>query len=193
MTFFELSADIARIARDPTLFNFISECAPNTRIVIGDARLTLEKEPNGTYDMIFIDAFIGAAIPIHLLTREALKMYFDKLKPNGVVAMHISNYRLELASVAAGIAAANGMIMRLYDGGDIEEDDDDFVIIPRVAVIARNDADFGALAKSQYWPLRARDPRQRVWTDDYSNILSAIVRKIREDRAQGGSNDDDDE
>jgi hypothetical protein len=190
VTFFELSADIARIARDPSLFNFIPECAPDTRIVIGDARLTLAKEPDGTYDMIFIDAFNGAAIPIHLLTREALAMYFTKLKPNGVVAMHISNYRLELATVAAGIAEANGAIMRLYDGGDIEANDDDFTIIPRVAVIARNEADFGALSKSKFWPVRPRDPRQAVWTDDYSNIFSAIVRRWQE---EGGDNGDDEE
>jgi hypothetical protein len=189
LTFFELSADIAKIARDPTLFNFISECAPKTRIVIGDARLTLEKEPNGTYDLIFIDAFIGAAIPIHLLTREALKMYFDKLKPGGVVAMHISNYRLELATVVAGLAEANGAIMRLYDGGDIQPDDDEYTIIPRVAVIAKNDADFGPLRESKFWPVRPRDPRQAVWTDDYSNIVSAIVRRWREQQGEG--NDDE--
>jgi hypothetical protein len=193
VTFFELSADIARVARDPTLFNFISECAPKSRIVVGDARLTLEKEPNGSYDLIFIDAFIGAAIPIHLMTREALKMYFDKLKPNGVVAMHISNYRLELATVAAGIAEANGAIMRLYDGGDIEADDNQFVIIPRVAVIARNDADFGVLKDSKFWPVRPRDPRQAVWTDDYSNIFSAIVRRLREEQQSGGGDEDDEE
>ena len=104
VTYYEIDADIARIARDPSLFNYISECAPKTQIVIGDARLTLADAPDGTYDLLFVDAFIGAAIPIHLLTREALELYFRKLKPNGIVAMHVSNRNLELASVVAGIA-----------------------------------------------------------------------------------------
>ena len=97
-----------RIATDPQFFNYVPECAPDARIVLGDARLRLTEAPDGSYDLIFIDAFIGAAIPIHLLTREAVALYFKKLKPNGIVAMHISNRNLELASVAAGVAEANG-------------------------------------------------------------------------------------
>jgi len=180
VTFYELDADIARIARDPTLFNYISECKPDTKIVIGDARLTLADAKDGSYDLLFVDAFIGAAIPIHLLTREALALYFTKLKPNGIVAMHISNYNLELATVVAGIADANKMLVRLYDGGDIEMSEEEHRWIPRVAVIARNPADFGALAKSKFWPPIERDPRQRVWTDDYSNIVGALLRRIRQ-------------
>ena len=180
VTFYELDADIARIARDPTLFNYISECKPDTKIVIGDARLTLADAKDGSYDLLFVDAFIGAAIPIHLLTREALALYFSKLKPNGVVAMHISNYNLELATVVAGIAQANGAIVRYYEGGDIEMDEDEHRWIPKVAVIARNPADFGKLAQSEYWPVIERDPRQRVWTDDYSNIVGAMLRRIRQ-------------
>jgi len=74
--------------------------------------------------LIFVDAFLGAAIPIHLLTREAMATYFRKLNPHGIVAMHISNRNLELASVVAGIAEANNAIARVYDGGDVEEDKD---------------------------------------------------------------------
>src|SRR5207249_7299924 len=67
-----LDPDVIRIARDPTLFNFVSECRPNISIVQGDARLTIGNAPDASYDLIFVDAFIGAAIPIHLLTREAM-------------------------------------------------------------------------------------------------------------------------
>jgi len=179
VTYYEIDADIARIARDPSLFNYISECAPKAPIVIGDARLTLADAPNGTYDLLFVDAFIGAAIPIHLLTREALELYFRKLKPNGIVAMHVSNRNLELASVVAGIAEANKAIVRVYDGGDIEEDVDEHRWIPTIAAVARNEADFGILAKSELWPIRERDPRQRIWTDDYSNIVGALLRHLR--------------
>jgi SAM-dependent methyltransferase len=187
VTYYEIDADIARIARDPSLFNYISECAPKTQVVIGDARLTLADAPDGAYDVLFVDAFIGAAIPIHLLTREALELYFRKLKPNGIVAMHVSNRNLELASVVAGIAQANGAIARVYDGGDLEEDADEHRWIPTIAAVARNDADFGVLAKSEFWPIRERDLRQRVWTDDYSNIVGALLRHLRS--RQGGNDE----
>ncbi len=108
LTYYEIDPDIVRIARDPKLFTYITECAPDAPIVLGDARLRLADAPDGSYDLIFVDAFIGAAIPLHLLTREAMALYLRKLKPNGIVAMHVSNYNLELASVVAGIAGANG-------------------------------------------------------------------------------------
>jgi hypothetical protein len=179
LTYYEIDPDIIRIARNPELFTFLSECAPNAPILIGDARLQIADAPDGSYDLIFVDAFIGAAIPIHLLTREAMALYMKKLKPHGIVAMHISNRNLELASVVAGIAQANGAITRVYDGGDMEEDASEQKWIPKVAAVARREEDFGALAKSEYWPIRERDPNQRVWTDDYSNIFGALLRRLR--------------
>jgi SAM-dependent methyltransferase len=183
LTYYEIDPDIARIARNPELFNYLSECAPDTKVVLGDARLRIADAPDGSYDLIFVDAFIGAAIPVHLLTREAMALYFKKLKPDGIVAMHVSNFNLELASVAAGIAGANGAIARLYDGGDVQPDPSLHHWVPRVAAIARREEDFGDLARSPFWPVRAADPNQRVWTDDYSNIVGAILRNFREKRA----------
>jgi SAM-dependent methyltransferase len=182
LTYYEIDPDIVRIARDPKLFNFVSECAPNTPIVIGDARLNLAEAPDGSYDLILVDAFIGAAIPIHLLTREAVALYFRKLKPHGLLAMHISNRNLELASVVAGIAEANGAVARIYNGGDVQEDAEHHKWVPRVAAVARAEEDFGVLARSDYWPIRERDHSQRVWTDDYSNIVGSVLRNLRERR-----------
>jgi len=178
--YYELDPDVIRIARNPALFNFVSECRPNIPIVQGDARLTIANAPDAGYDLIFVDAFIGAAIPIHLLTKEAMAIYLRKLKPNGIVALHVSNYHLELGSVVAGVAHANGAITRLYDGGDVQEDAAEQKWVPIVAAVARKDEDFGALAKSRYWPLLPPDPAQRVWTDDYSNVLGALVRRLRQ-------------
>jgi hypothetical protein len=185
LTYYEIDPDIVRIARDPNIYQYVSACAPQTEVVLGDARLRLADAPDGSYDLIFVDAFIGAAIPIHLLTREAVAMYLKKLKPNGIVAMHISNMNLELASVAAGVAQANGLILRLYDGGDVEPNPDLHHWVPRIAAMARRDEDFGQLAKSAFWPVRQADPAQRVWTDDYSNILGAMLRRMREARSPG--------
>jgi spermidine synthase len=182
MTYFEIDPDIVRIARDPKLFNFVSACGPSTPIIIGDARLRIAEAPDASYDLILVDAFISAAIPIHLLTREAAALYFRKLKPHGLLAMHISNRNLELASVVAGIAEANGAVARVYDGGDVQQDAEHHKWVPRVAAVARAEEDFGVLAKSDYWPVRERDPSQRVWTDDYSNIVGSVLRNLRERR-----------
>jgi SAM-dependent methyltransferase len=178
--YYELNPDVIRIALDPKLFNFVSECRPDIPIVQGDARLTIANAPDASYDLILVDAFIGAAIPIHLLTREAMAVYLRKLKPNGIVAMHVSNYHLELATVVAGVANANGAITRLYDGGDVPEDANEQKWVPIVAAVARKDEDFGALAKSRLWPVLPPDPAQRIWTDDYSNVPGALVRRLRQ-------------
>ena len=100
---FELSLDQAR------RFTFLSICAPDVPIVLGDARLTLGREPDGTSDLIIIDAYSSDAIPVHLASaREAMAMYQSKLAPGGVIAVHVSNRHLDLTRVVAGIAAANG-------------------------------------------------------------------------------------
>jgi len=178
--YYELDPDVIRIARDPTLFNFVSACRPDISIVQGDARLAIANASDASYDLIFVDAFIGAAIPIHLLTREAMAVYLRKLKPNGIVAIHVSNYHLELATVVAGVADANGAITRLYEGGDVSESASEQKWVPIVTAVARKDEDFGALAKSRFWPVLPPDPAQRVWTDDYSNVLGALVRRLRQ-------------
>ena len=187
LTYYEIDPDIVRIASDPKLFGFVAECAPDAPITVGDARLKLADAPDASYDLIMIDAFIGAAIPVHLLTREAIALYLRKLRPDGLIAMHISNKNLELASVVAGVAEANGVIARVYDGGDVEEDAERYLWVPRVAAIALREQDFGALAKSEYWPVYERDASQRVWSDDYSNVVGAVLRNLRNRNQSGGN------
>src|SRR5258707_8837945 len=106
--YYEIDPAIVRIARDPYLFSFLWVCRPAVPIILGDARLTLADAPDGSYDLIVVDAFSSDAIPIHLLTREAMALYLNKLTPRGMVVMHVSNRHLELASLVAGIAATNG-------------------------------------------------------------------------------------
>jgi hypothetical protein len=96
-----------------------------------------------------------------------------------MVIMHLSNRHLELASVVAGIAQANGMVMRLDDDETDGTNDDEYRFQSTVAAAARKDADFGALAASRHWVTKAADPNQPVWTDDYSNVVGAILRKLR--------------
>ena len=178
--YYEIDPAIIRIARDSGLFHFLSACRPDVPIMLGDARLTLADAPDGSYDIIYVDAFTSDAIPIHLLTREAMAVYLRKLTPHGIAVIHVSNRFLELASVVTGIAAANGAVTRVNDGSDFTENVNEYLFVGTVAAVARTDQDFGALARSQYWPLQTPDPSQRIWTDDYSNIVGAIIRQLRE-------------
>ena len=180
MHYYEIDPAVIRIARDPYLFSFLWVCRPDVPIILGDARLTLAEAPDGAYDLIIVDAFSSDAIPIHLLTREAMAIYLKKLSPHGMVVMHVSNRHLELASVVAGIAAANGLIARVSDSSDLDEAANPYKFVATVVAVARSEEDFGALAQARDWALKAADPSQWVWTDDYCNIVGAVVRKLNE-------------
>jgi hypothetical protein len=178
--YYEIDPAIVRIARDPYLFSFLWVCRPAVPIILGDARLTLADAPDGSYDLIVVDAFSSDAIPIHLLTREAMALYLKKLTPRGMVVMHVSNRHLELASVVAGIAAANGRVTLVSDEAELDEAANPYKFVGTVAAVARDEQDFGALAHSRDWTLEPPDPRQWVWTDDYCNIVGAVIRKFNE-------------
>jgi hypothetical protein len=177
--YYEIDPAIIHIARDSGLFHFLSACRPDVPIMLGDARLTLADAPDDSYDIIYVDAFSSDAIPIHLITREAMAIYLRKLAPHGIAVIHVSNRFLELASVVTGIAAANGAVARVNDGSDFVEKESEYLFVGTVVAVARNDLDFGALAFSNYWPRQTPDPNQWVWTDDYSNVVGAVIRQLR--------------
>jgi hypothetical protein len=172
--YFEIDPVIVRIARDPARFTFLEWCGQRTTITLGDARLTLAETPDETYDVIIVDAFSGDAIPVHLLTREAMTIYLQKLCPGGLIGLHLSNRNLELVSVATGLAASHGLVTLVTETAD---DEQSMRLGSTVAVIARTPEDFGTLAQSKDWEVRQPNPTQRVWTDDYSNIVGAMMRK----------------
>ncbi|UGY16485.1 fused MFS/spermidine synthase [Bradyrhizobium septentrionale] len=176
--FFEIDQSMVDTARDPKYFTYIQNCEPNLKPVIGDARLTFAKEPDGVYDLIIVDAYSSDAIPIHLATEEAMAIYKQKLAPQGAVVMHVSNRHLELASVVVGIADANDMKSWVYseDSGR----DNEYIFSTSVVVSAREEADVGKLASSDVWTETEADEKQRVWTDDYSNVLGAVYRRLRD-------------
>jgi hypothetical protein len=175
--FFEIDQTMVDTARDPKYFTYIHVCEPNLEPVIGDARLTFAREPDGVYDLIIVDAYSSDAIPIHLATEEAMEIYKAKLAPQGAVVMHVSNRHLELSSVVVGIADANDMKSWVYN-----EDtgrDNEYIFSTSVVVSAREEADVGKLASSDKWALTEAEDHQRVWTDDYSNVLGAVWRRLR--------------
>ena len=136
LTYFEIDPAVVRIAKDPKRFSFLTECRPDVKIVIGDARLTLSDQPDGQFDMILIDAFSSDAIPTHLLTKEAMAIYKQKIKPDGLILMHISNKHMALASAVAGIAKANGLVWRVIDSEE-GYDDENHMFSSNVVAVAR--------------------------------------------------------
>ena len=118
-TFYEIDPLVVRIASDPRYFTFLRDCLPNAHIVLGDARISLRNTANGRYDMFVLDAFGADAIPIHLLTREALQLYLEKLADHGILLFHISNRYLDLQKVL-GNAASDAGLMALVENDTAE-------------------------------------------------------------------------
>ena len=174
--FFEIDPEVVRIARDPGLFRFLSACAPDARIVLGDGRLTLAASPD-RYDLIILDVFSSDAIPVHVLTREAFAGYLARLAPRGVIAVHVSNRHMELAGIVAAVAKESGLVATVRRDDTISDLAEDYRSNAEVVVLARNNADLGDLPSRDGW--RSIEPPAGVtaWTDDYSDILRAILRK----------------
>ena len=176
--FFEIDPVVVGIARDPQKFRFLSECAPNSDIVLGDARLTMAADQH-SYDLIVLDAFSSDAIPVHLLTREAMAVYRSRLKPGGTIILHISNRHMRLDGVVARVAQEQGLMTWLgQDSSDVDFLGN-FHAHAIIAVVASTPADVGDLKKLPNWVQLAPDPSIRAWSDDYANILQAIWLRIK--------------
>lgn len=175
-TFFEIDPEVVRIARDAKYFNFLGACAPDAAIVLGDARLTLSASEH-RYDLIVIDAFSSDAIPVHLLTREALAGYLARLEQDGMLIMHISNRHMDLSRVVAAIGAAEGLVAYVRQDDRPEVFPPNYKLNAVVAVLARNPMHLGNLPARPGWHELRIDPSVPAWTDDYSDILGAIIRK----------------
>ncbi len=175
LTFYEIDPSVERIATNPRFFTFLGQCAPEARILTGDARLSLRGAADGGHSLIVLDAFSGDTIPIHLLTREALQLYLKKLAPSGVLAFHISNLYLDLAPTLGTQARDAGLVSLVRDDTAVSQLEMDGGRLPsKWLVMARKTSDLGGLARDTRWNPAPMKPGARVWTDDYSNLLGAI-------------------
>ncbi len=178
-TFFEIDPSVQHIAEDPKLFTFLSDARERIGggkidIDLGDARLQLKKS-DAKFGVLVVDAFGSDAIPVHLLTREAFALYLDRLEPNGILAFHISNRYVDLEPVLANLAAEKECIayVRQHRGLSKEEDAEGIMLSDWV-VIARRPDDLAALLNTGHWRPGVGRPGQRVWTDDFSNLLQVF-------------------
>lgn len=176
--FFEIDPVMIGIASNTDNFSYLANCQPSPPdIALGDARLTMAKEANDSFDLIIVDAFSSDAVPIHLMTAEAVKLYLNKVGPNGIAVLHISNRYLDLDSVLGAtinlVPGAHGLIVSddTSDGGYGSTSS-------TIAVFAKNDAalePFRALSE-----VRKLDSNGlKAWTDDYSDIIGPFLSKMR--------------
>jgi hypothetical protein len=173
-TFFEIDPLVKRLSSNPKYFSYLTECAVRPRIVIGDARLSLAKEPGARFSVLIVDAVSSDAIPHHLLTREAFALYERVLDEHGVLFVHISNKHLDLKPVVASLAKDAGLVALMEDHEPDEKVDGDLAYPSEWVALARQRDDLGALTTDSRWvPLPSR-VGYRPWTDDYSNVFSVI-------------------
>lgn len=172
--FYEIDPDIARVARDTTYFTYLQDAPATIDVILGDGRLSLARAPSHSYDLIVLDAFSSDAIPIHLLTVEALSVYRSKLKKEGVLVFHLSNRYLDLEPVLGSLiraAALSGLIR--YNAGrtaELESGGDPSVW----AVVAPRESSLRGFQGDVRWrPLHLREGVDS-WTDDFSNIFSVF-------------------
>ncbi len=171
-TFFEIDPQVVALAQDDRLFWYLSSCAPNANLVLGDGRLELTKVSPNAYGLLVLDAYSSDQPPLQMLTREAFALFTSRLAPGGLIAFHISNRYFNLAPVIGNLAASVGW--QAWVDNDVR------FTLKRISlgevgsewvVVARQGHDVGVIAHDKRWQRLARNPKLRTWTDDYSSLL----------------------
>jgi hypothetical protein len=173
--FFELDPVVEGLARDRSFFTYLPDCSP-CAVMTGDARQLLMSTNPGQFQIIILDTFSSDAIPVHLLTREALSTYVSKLAPGGVIAVHVSNLHIAVNVVTARLAQDAGLFaLEQFDSGSA-----DSIALGKFPsqwmAIARRREDLGALVDDPRWVVPVVPASAPLWTDDFSNILSVLKR-----------------
>jgi spermidine synthase len=169
--FYEINPVVEQLAR--TSFTYLGDCEGHCEVVLGDARIMLDREADQDYDVLILDAFSGDAIPTHLLTNEAMQVYLRHLKPDGILVVHITNSYIQLAEVVRSLAAANGLSMVRVETSPPDDDprpnySTDYMLLARRPEL---------LAGIQGTKIEPRDPPdgQYLWTDDFSDLWSVMI------------------
>jgi SAM-dependent methyltransferase len=174
-TFFEIDPLIERIARDPGLFTFLQNTNGQVAVEIGDGRKKLEEAAPGSFDLIVIDAFSSDSVPVHLMTREAVDLYASRLRPGGIIALHISNRYVELEPVIAAIVAPTDLFALTKFDDVLPTADAARGRLPSHWVLLTAEADrLAPLGRQSGWRALSSRTGIRAWTDDYSNLLSSL-------------------
>jgi hypothetical protein len=177
-TFFEIDPLVVDVATDPKHFSFMSSCAPDARIVIGDARIKLAADP-ARFDLMLLDAFSSDTVPTHLLTREAMELYLERLGSDGVLVFHVTNRHLELSQVVGRVVAATGAHALFQSYHPTQAESDAGITRSDVVLISPSSAALDRARATGRWT-EVKADGARPWTDDYSNIIGAMLAKAGE-------------
>jgi len=190
-TFYEIDAAVERIARDPRFFTYLQDCqAAAVDILLGDARFRLRDAPDHAYRLIVLDAFSSDAVPVHLLTREAIRLYRAKLAEGGLLAFNLSNRFVDLDPVIGRQAEDLGLSCRIRYDLHVSDDEKRAGKQPSIwAVMAATEGDLGSLVADSRWQSCTVRRGSAVWTDDYSDLASYLMltRGRRRSRASSKS------
>ena len=172
--FYEINPAVTKIASDPNgFFTYLRDTSAKVDIIPGDGRLSMEREVSNDnsqrFDVLVVDAFAGDAIPVHLLTREAVEIYLRELKPNGVLAIQISNRYLDLRPVVHELADR----FKLRSGW-VHSDGGPFTVPSDWILLARTNEILGQPEISNRLQSLDSQRRVRLWTDDYSNLFQIL-------------------
>lgn len=182
-SFYEIDPAVARVAEDPRYFTYLADArgrGAEATVIEGDARLRLAAAADGEFDLIMLDAFSSDAVPVHLLTREALSLYKRKLAPGGLLAFNLSNRYLDLDPLMDRQARDAGLVCRIRHDLDVSADEKRTGKQPSIwAVMAGREADLGPLAADPRWRLPRHRPNAAPWTDDYSDLASHLTLRPR--------------
>lgn len=172
-TFYEINPDVIDLARHSPYFTYLQNCASGSLNVIeGDARLNLLKAEEAYYGLIVLDAFSSDAIPVHLVTQQALDLYLSKLAAGGILAFHVSNRSLNLKPILADLAESRKLICIGFD--DLKPSQFEGKDPSQWVVMARSAEEISNLSINSQWERLQGRKGERVWSDDFSNVLRAI-------------------
>jgi hypothetical protein len=171
--FYEIDPVVADLARDTSLFSHLADSPAGVEVVIGDGRRELA-ERAARYDLLLVDAFGSDAIPTHLLTVEAVRLYLERLTPDGTLALHLSNRSLDLIPTVARLADELGLAGFVAEGTPNAMELADGAFASTVAVLARDVEHLGAIASRSAWRSLAAEPLGSLWTDDRVDLLDAL-------------------
>ena len=178
ITFYEIDPAVRDVAENPAYFTYLSDSrkrGAEVDVVLGDARLMLNRAPNECYNLIVLDAYSSDAIPIHLVTREAIKLYVEKLDRDGVIALHISNRFFKLEPVLGRLAEDQKLAARVQEDDSVTLDEQaEGKLSSHWVVMARREDVLGEMATDSRWRKLDVPPNAPLWTDDYSNIISVL-------------------
>jgi hypothetical protein len=167
---YELSPAVLSLAR--TYFTYLSNCPAQVDVVLGDGRLSLQREPDQLFDLLVLDAFAGDSIPVHLLTDEAMTLYLRHIKREGVIAIHISNTHLELEPVVRALADKHGLIAGLVPPKFV--DPREGKLASAWMLLSRNGDFFNRPGMAEVLTSSTSNRKPLLWTDDYTSILPIL-------------------